>query len=389
MSRDYAIKTLIKLYFAVIFLNCDLSFSAQSSNSIKISEILENEEVFSALLAKKRRETGLVSLAAMATKNGSIVFSSAVGERKKGSGVEVTDADKWHIGSITKSITATMIARLIEDGKLTWQTRVKDVFQEYPDIHEAWLDVTVEQLLTATSGAEVNFSFYTTFFKTPAHGDSEKKLREIEVLRVLRSPPKIVPGTKYLYSNVGYVIASVIAEKATGNSWKQLVNNEVFIPLKLGSAGFGHPNDEQERLAQPVGHRRLLGFFVPGSEMSSVVDPAGSIHMTLRDLVLYANDHLQGEFGAGKLLKVKNYRKLHTVKLENYAFGWAKRVESDWFNGTIYWHNGSDTMWYALLVFEPASNVVVAVVSNDGDFATAEKSAWEIVDFCFSHIRDK
>ncbi|WP_299946720.1 serine hydrolase domain-containing protein [uncultured Microbulbifer sp.] len=389
MSRDYVIKTLIKMCFVMVFLDCELSFSAQSSNNMKLRGEVENEDVFSAILAKKRRETGLVSLAAMATKNGSIVFSSAVGERKKGSGVAVTDAEKWHIGSITKSITATMIARLIEDGKLAWKTRVKDVFQEYPDIHEAWLDVTVEQLLTATSGAKENFSFYTTFFTAPAHGDSERKLREIEVLRVLRNRPKNIAGTKYLYSNVGYVIASVIAEKVTDKSWKQLVAKEVFIPLNLGSAGFGHPNGDQERLAQPVGHRRLLGFFVPGSEMSPVVDPAGAVHMTLRDLTLYANDHLQGELGAGKLLKAKTYRKLHTVKLENYAFGWAKRVENDWFNGAIYWHNGSDTMWYALLVFEPTSNVVVAVASNDGDFATAEKSAWEIVEFCFRHIGGK
>lgn len=389
MSRNSAIKFLVKLYFAMILINCNLSFSAQSSDIMKLRDGLEKEETFSALLAKKRRETGLVSLAALVTKNGSTVFSSAVGERKKGSGIAVTDADKWHMGSITKSITATMIARLIEDGKLTWKTRVKDVFQEHPDIHDAWQDVTVEQLLTATSGAEVNFSFYTTFFKAPAHGDSEKKLRELEVLRVLRNPPKNVPGTKYIYSNVGYVIVSVIAEKITGNSWKQLVNKEVFIPLKLGSAGFGHPNDEQERLTQPVGHRRLLGFFVPGSEMSSVVDPAGSIHMTLQDLALFANDHLQGELGEGKLLKTETYRKLHTVKLENYAFGWAKKSGNDWFNGNIYWHNGSDTMWYALLVFEPKSNVVVAVASNDGDFATAEKSAWEIVEFCFRHIKGK
>ncbi len=389
MSKNCRIKALIKCYFVMFFLNSELCLSEQSSNDMKLSAAIANREVFSEFLARQRHETGLVSLSAMATKNGSMVFSSAVGERKKGSGVSVTNVDKWHIGSITKSITATMIARLIEDGKLEWETTLKEVFREYSNMHEAWLDVTIEQLLTATSGAETNFSFYTTFFKTPAYGESEKQLREMEVLRVLRNPPKNIPGTKYLYSNVGYVIASVVAEKVTGSSWKQLVTKEVFIPLNLGSAGFGHPNNMLEELTHPVGHRRLLGFFVPGSEMSSVVDPAGAIHMTLKDLTLYANDHLQGELGAGKILKTKTYRKLHKVKLENYAFGWAKRIEKDWFDGAIYWHNGSDTMWYTLLVFEPESNIVVAVASNDGDYATAEKIAWDIVEFCFRRFGGK
>ncbi len=45
----------------------------------------------------------------------------------------------------------------------------------------------------------------------------------------------------------------------------------------------------------------------------------------------------------------------------------------------MYWHNGSNTMWYALVVFIPEKNMVVAVTSNDGDFEQAEAAAWEVV----------
>ena len=74
------------------------------------------------LIPRLRKENKLVGLAAMAMVDGKVVESAVDGERRNGSGVPLEIGDRWHLGSITKSITATMIARLIASGQLQWPT---------------------------------------------------------------------------------------------------------------------------------------------------------------------------------------------------------------------------------------------------------------------------
>ena len=115
------------------------------------------------------------------------------------------------------------------------------------------------------------------------------------------------------------------------------------------------------------------------SDNTPIMGPSGMIHMTLCDLCIYANEHLQGELGHGKLLSADTYKLLHTPALDVYAYGWIKYEPSADIPHTLYWHNGSNTYWDALVVFIPEKKIVVAVTSNDGDFAQAEAAAWEIV----------
>ena len=107
--------------------------------------------------------------------------------------------------------------------------------------------------------------------------------------------------------------------------------------------------------------------------------PAGSVHMSLADLSTYATEHLRGQRGQGKLLSAETYQRLHTPGLNRYACGWILDEPRSDIRFPIYWHNGSNTMWYALVVFIPEKNMVVAVTSNDGDSTTAEAAAWRIV----------
>jgi hypothetical protein len=67
-------------------------------------------------------------------------------------------------------------------------------------------------------------------------------------------------------------------------------------------------------------------------------------------------------------------------ELDRQASGWVKIEPSTEISYTVYWHNGTNTMWYALVAFIPDKNMVVAVTSNDGDFELAEVAAWEIVE---------
>jgi hypothetical protein len=114
--------------------------------------------------------------------------------------------------------------------------------------------------------------------------------------------------------------------------------------------------------------------------------PAGTVHMSLDNLCNYATEHLRGELGAGKLLTAETYKRLHTPQLHDYACGWVVKQPTHEIPYTVYWHNGSNTMWYALVVFIPGKNTVVAVTSNDGDIKAAQSTAWKVVNACASQF---
>jgi len=337
-------------------------------------------ESFAQLNSKLRREKDLVGLAALVTVDGQVVASAVDGERKTLAGVPLELSDQWHLGGITASITATMIARLIEAGKLDWSTTVGECFPDAA-IHDDWKNLTFEQLFTHTSGAPPIFSD-EVHAKFPPLGPELTRERRAAVLEVLADKPDHPLGTKYAYSNVGYTIAAAMAEAKTGDTWEELVQREVFEPLALSSAGFGPPASPNAALPQPRGHRLYLGVKVAAEEdddNTPIMGPAGSVRMTLADLATYANEHLRGHRGEGRLLSAETYQRLHTPRLRDYACGWGILTGSSISPLKIYWSNGSNTLWYALVVFIPERNMVVAVAANDGDFPTAEEAAWELV----------
>ncbi len=337
-------------------------------------------EPFAHLNTDLRREKELVGLAAMVTVDGKVVSSAVDGERKAGTGVPLEIDDQWHLGGVTKSITATMIARLVESGRMQWSDTIGEIFPE-GSVHEDWKPVTLKQLLTDTAGAPPLFpkEFWQ---QMPPLGPECTPARRDAVLKVLAQKPDHPPGEKYAYSNVGYTIAAAMAEAKTGAPWEDLVKRGVFEPLALTTAGFGPPQSPDKTLPQPRGHRLYLGTKIPVSDEADntpIMGPAGSVRMSLKDLSTYATEHLRGELGKGQLLSAETYKLLHTPELSYYAYGWIKKEPSQEIPYTVYWHNGSNTLWYALVAFIPERNMIVAVTSNDGDHEQAEIAAWEIV----------
>lgn len=333
-----------------------------------------------SLVTDLRQEKNLVGLAAMVTVDGQLDAAAAHGERKKYSGTSVELGDRWHLGGITKSITATMIARLIEAGQMKWTDTVGEAFPE-ASLHEDWKSVTLRQLLTDTAGAPASFPL-EIWDQRPAPGPERTEARREEVLKMLAEKPVYPPGEKYEYSNVGYTMAAAMAEKATGVAWEDLVKREVFEPLGLADAGFGPPKSGDATLEQPRGHLALANGKVPMSDEtdnSPIMGPSGTVHLTLQNLCAFAEEHMLGQLGEGTLLSDETYQNLHRLELNFYACGWLKKEPSAEIPYTTYWHNGSNKMWYALVVFIPEKKMVVAVAANDGDSIQAQAAAWEIV----------
>ena len=330
-----------------------------------------------------RDEVKLVGVGATVVVHGKLVAEAVSGKRRQNSEDLLTVDDKWHLGSITKSMTATVIGRLVERNLLTWDARLPELLPKMAsDLHPGWNAVTLHHLLTHTAGLPPNFSVRTQFIR----GQSRERLHETrreELMRLLREEPASAAGETMTYSNVGYTLAGFIAAEVTGTTWEDLMEKELFRPLELKSAGFGPPVGNQET-GQPWGHQRVLFMRSPVdpgglADNSPLIGPAGIVNMSMRDLARYGWRHLQGESADGEYLKARTFQKLHQGFVDDYACGWVE-WDRDWADGRVIWHNGSNTFWYALVMLVPSRNAVLVIVTNDGHISEAGPAFFNLAE---------
>ncbi len=200
------------------------------------------------LLAPIRAKYQVPAMAAALVTSKGLVAVGAVGTRKRGTEVPVTLNDQWHLGSDTKAMTATLVAKLVEQGRLRWDSTVAEIF---PD-SAAGFDpearaITVLQLLSHHSGLQPNPDLVV-------YGGADGAKERLRVVKdVLAKAPQHKPGTHYEYSNLGYAIAGAIIERITGKTWEQEMQDEIFGPLGMTSVGFGGTGTPGQ-VDQPWGH---------------------------------------------------------------------------------------------------------------------------------------
>ena len=305
-----------------------------------------------------RKKHNLPALAVVVVKDGKICDRAAVGVRKSGDPTPVTTNDVFHLGSCTKSMTATLTAVLIDDGKLNWYTTIADVFPELKNkMDPQYAAVTVEQLLTHRGGVPGTPPAAAWLRAMQQHDTpTQQRLECIEA--VLSQPPEATPGARMIYSNQGYAIMGAMLEKVTGTPWETLMTDRLFKPLHMDSAGFGPPLTSRGAIRAPLSLRcRRRGDNPPA------IVPAGRVHCSLDDLARYAIFHMQrGQTGG--LLKPESLKRLHTPpRGGDYACGWVV-LKRGWAGGNALFHNGSNTMWYVVMWLAPEKNFSVVVATN-------------------------
>ena len=321
-----------------------------------------------AMLEEIREEHGLPALGGLVIVDGEVKAVGAVGLRKFKGRKEVTTEDKWHIGSCTKSMTATLAATFVEEGRLKWDSTVGDVLGRKVKMRDDYKEVTLKMLLTHRGGLPRDASLPALI---KARADSGKrdiaKRRKQFAEAALEMKPTSEPGTQYEYSNLGFVVAGVMLETVGGKSWEELMQERVFEPLGMKSAGFGGAASRGKE-DQPWGHRNKKTPQPPGpgDDNPDVVGPAGTVHCSLPDLARYVQMHLNHETGS-VLEKKATFEILQTIAEGNddYACGWVV-TERPWANGPAIFHNGSNTMNYCVIWMAPARKFATIAVTNIG-----------------------
>lgn len=352
---------------------------------------MEPTDSVSQMLERVRVTHHLPALAAAVVVDGNIVAANAVGFRKNGGSEKVTADDKFHLGSVTKSMTATVAAMLVEQEKISWTTTIEEAFPELrSEMHPDYLRVTLEQLLSHRGGAPHDAPADLWRNAWAASGTSAEQ-RMAFIKGILARAPEAKPGTKYIYSNQGYTIAGVMLEKTAGKMWEELLRSMLFEPLGMTTSGFGAPASPGT-VDQPWGHKALSsgGEPVPpgpGADNPLAISPAGAVHCSLGDLAKYAAFHMAGERGESKLLTAKSFEKLHSAITDNddYALGWIV-LKRPWANGRALMHNGSNTTFYVVVWMAPDKNCAVIVASNigaDDAFQGCDDAAGKLINQYF------
>lgn len=319
-------------------------------------------------LAEARRKSEAPAMAIGVIDENSQRHTAVSGERAAGTGVEVQPNDLWHIGSISKSFTAILAGRLVDQGKIRWDSTIIEVLPSFDThISRMYHTVTLEQLLGSRGGIpafdrEIQGWLFT--LDAPL-----RTQRRAATRRILSLKPIAPPGVKHVYSNFGYIVAAAMLEQAADSTWEDLIKEHIAGPLKMTTLGFGPPGDPRiDAPDQPWGHLVLPDRLTPihpagRSDNPPAYNPAGRIHASIDDLTSYAaaclgtlkvlHDPATTDDTLTPLgLRAVTARRIFQTPAGDgppYALGFVVNTNAQG-NPTTIWHNGSNTMWYAELL---------------------------------------
>lgn len=331
------------------------------------------------------------ALAVAVARSGGVFAAGAVGVRVAGMEDRVTIVDQFHLGSCTKSVTATVAAALVEDGKIQWETTIADVFPALvAQMRPEYRDVTLAQLLSHRSGLPAQDCALL------AHGwalEGDTKTQRGEFARLaLQLEPAATPGTAFLYTDIGYIVAGVMLEVVADRSWEDLVREDVGRRLGLESLGFGEPA-QPGKMDQPWGHvtdgARVLPF-PPGPyammDNPMVIAPAGLLHLSILDWGKYATEHLKGARGEDTvLLRSGDYEALQADTYhQQYGYGWGVSKGE---RGALLTHTGSCGEWYSMIWIAPDLDLAIVAATNisGGNGMAACRDALQVAQTEFIH----
>ncbi len=323
---------------------------------------VQADERTNRVLAPVRDEHHLPGLIGAILVESRLATIGALGIRKIGFPAPITVTDQVHLGSCTKTMTATLIGMLVEDRKLGWNSTFRDIFpEEASTFHPQFQGVTVSQLLTHRAGLPHDGPWW----QLPGQTGTQMRY-SLLLSKILKEAPLFRPGTNYAYSNVGYAFAGLMAEQVTGESWESLLERRLFQPLGMASAGFGIPGHLGD-VSQPWGHR-LVGKDIRPVQIDNATSlgPAGTVHCSVPDWAKFAALHLGNATGTPRLLKPSTLETLHTPPPgRDYAGGWLV-FERSWAGGRALTHSGSNTTFYATIWLAPVRNFAILVATNVG-----------------------
>lgn len=327
-----------------------------SANNQKIllpapdSVLKEYDELFSPVV----RRFGLNGSILVAWK-GQVIYRHIQGYSDIRKKTPITSQTMFQLASVSKMFTAMAIMMLKEEGKVDYDKPLKSYIPEFP-----YPDITIRQLLHHTSGLPK----YTFFVER--YWDNKKPLTSRDIISIMKEQSLrlyATPGSRYLYSNTGYVMLALLVEQISGIDFGTFVQNRIFNPLKmLHTSTFdkSFPKDSLDVAKGFAGSGRNSREY--GADVCDGVLGDKGIYSTTDDLLkwyraLFSQSLVSGATWQEAITKSRNSRGQEI----NYGFGLRLRNSN---NQWLYYHNGNWNGFTSSFVIRPADDLCVIVLNN-------------------------
>jgi D-alanyl-D-alanine carboxypeptidase len=320
-------------------------------------ERLSQNELLAALLEKLDKDSAADKFAGavIVAKDGKVIFKGAYGMADREKKIPNVLETKFRIGSMNKMFTATSILQLVQAGKIALSDPMGKYITDYPN-KEVASKVTIQHLLTHTGGTSDIFGP-----EFDAHRKELKTLQDYVNLYGKRNV-EFEPGSRWEYSNYGFLLLGVVVERVSGKSYYDYVNENIYGPA--GMTASGSLTEDQMVANRSIGYTHAGGG---GLQPNTDTLPyrgtsAGGGYSTVEDLLKFAN-----AVTSHKLLDAKNTELLTTGKVNTargvkYAFGFM----DDDTDATMrhFGHGGGAPGMNGDLEVYPQNGYVIAVLSN-------------------------
>lgn len=319
-----------KSYFILLLLAVSNGY-AQKIDYVKIDSIVNEKAI-----------TNRLSAVVLIAEKGKVKYEKAFGYRDFKKQIPLLTTDIFELASVSKQFTAMVIMMLKEKGLLQYD----DLVEKYLEI--PYKGIRIRNLLTHTSGLP---DYQDIMDK---HWDKQRVAGNNDIIEYLNqyAPPKLFePGTRYTYSNTGYVLLASIAEKASGRDFIEFANTEIFQKLQMGHTSI---RTLAEKAAVPnfaIGHlfvkeknEFIRADSFPSSDYTIWLGNRkgpGRISSTAQDLLKW-DQALYTEKLISKLTLEEAFTPmvLQDGTISNYGFGWDLILNNP--SGKIVWHNGDN-----------------------------------------------
>jgi CubicO group peptidase (beta-lactamase class C family) len=297
-------------------------------------------------LAEKNKAMGSLAI----VKDGKVLYTRAIGYSQI-SGTEkkpLTAANRFRIGSITKTFTATMILQLAGEGKLKLTDTLDKFLPQVPNARK----ITILQILSHRSGIP-NVSRGQN---AQGNVNTTPMTKDEHLALIVKATPDFEPDTKSLYSNSGYFLLGLIIEKLTGKSYEAVLQEKIVTKIGLKDTYTATGNIDVNK------NECLTYFMVPGGDWKQVPETHPSLLFSAGAIVSTPNDlakFIQALFD-GKIVSKESLDQMKTMRdgegLGMVTFAFAGK--------TFYGHTGGADNYGAWLAYLPEEKLAIAYTTN-------------------------
>lgn len=320
--------------------------------------------------------------AVLVVDNGKVTFRRGYGLADLRDMQPIDAKTNFRLASFSKQFTAMCIMLLVHDGKLRYDDRFTDIFPEFPAYGKS---ITIRNLLNHTSGLPDYEDLYVKQYpKTPE--DKIPQIHDAEALNLLeqQTSGRFPAGTKWEYSNSGYVVLGLVVEKVCGKSFGEFLHERIFGPLKMKNT-LAYENGKNKVSNRAYGHTKERdGWRETDQSPTSATLGDGGIYSSIDDLAkwdralrehtLLSEAEMQPALESVHPTDAPAYTE--DGKPVSYGFGW---FVDPYHNHQRMWHDGETMGFRTTIQRFTTDKLTIIVLANRTDI-NPEQLALKVVD---------